>query len=146
MQAFRHYTNYAYNLLTLKYYEEAANTYEEAVTFVKENFQKDAHAQLNQLRTMYDLDKLEIQAEKDKLQLSATRNKLIAFIIATVLLSVIVLIVNNNMRRIRKKNIGLVQRIREQDLLEEELFRQREELDRLRTCLLYTSPSPRDRG
>ena len=140
MQAFRHYTNYAYNLLTLKYYEEAANTYEEAVTFVKENFQKDAHAQLNQLRTMYDLDKLEIQAEKDKLQLSATRNKLIAFIIATVLLSVIVLIVNNNMRRIRKKNIGLVQRIREQDLLEEELFRQREELDRLRTLQISQEP------
>lgn len=140
LQAFKHYTDYAYSLLMLKNYEEAAKLYEEAAKLVKENFQEDMYAQLNQLRVMYDLDKLEMQAEKDKLQLSATRNKLIAFTLTTILLLAIVLIVMYNMRRIRKKNIGLVQRIREHDLLEEELSKQREELDKLR--ILQVSQEP----
>jgi len=132
MQAFRYYTDYAYSLRMLKHYEEATAIYAEATTLVSENLQEDMYAQLNQLRIVYDLDKLEMQAEKDRLQLSVTRNRLIAAVITTVLLSAIVLIVMYNMRRIRKKNIGLVQRIREQDLLEEKLAKQDEELNKLR--------------
>ena len=140
LQAFRHYTNYAHTLFLLKHYKKAAEIYEEASVLVKENFQQDMYAEMNQLRVMYDLDKLEMQAEKDKLQLSATRNKLIAFVIATALLFAIILIVIYNMRRISKKNLGLVQRIREQDLLEEKLSEQREKLDKLRMLHITEEP------
>ncbi|RGU27887.1 AraC family transcriptional regulator [Bacteroides cellulosilyticus] len=140
LQAFRHYTNYAHTLFLLKHYKKAAEIYEEASVLVKENFQQDMYAEMNQLRIMYDLDKLEMQAEKDKLQLNATHNKLIAFVITTVLLFAIILIVIYNMRRISKKNLGLVQRIREQDLLEEKLSEQREELDRLRMLHITEEP------
>lgn len=44
------------------------------------------------------------------------------------------------MRRISKKNLGLVQRIREQDLLEEKLSEQREKLDKLRMLHITEEP------
>jgi len=132
MQFARHYAGHAHNLLMLERYKEAATVYEEATQLMKENYDNDINMQINQLRIMYDLDKLELQAEKDKLQLNIIHNRLIVFIIATVLLLAIVTIVIHNMRRIRRKNIRLVQCIHEQDILEEELEKQREELDRLR--------------
>lgn len=137
-QAFRYYADNADVLLMLKRYEEAANLYKEAANFMIENFQQDLSTQMGQLRIMYDLDKLEMQAEKDKLQLSVTQNRLMALIIAIVLLSAITLIVSTNMRRTRKKNISLVQRIREQDLLEEEVSNLRKELEK--SQLLQVSP------
>lgn len=135
---------FAYTLKELGRYDEAIVNYEKACVQMDNSYHKDQSYQLNHLRTMYDVDKLELQAEKDKLQLGLAQNKIIAFTVVSVLLLAIIVIVVCNMHRIRKKNIGLVLRIREQDLLEEKIAQQQEELDRLRILQNEQEPESQD--
>lgn len=146
LQAFIHYTGHAETLTALNKHKEAIACYDEAAQIIMTNYREDFYSQINQLRTMYELDKLELQAEKNRLQLSITHNKFIAAAIASILLLVIVMIVMHYMQRIRKKNIGLVQRIRQQDLLEEEIAKQQEELDKLRLTHTPQEPGETDKN
>lgn len=135
IQAFNFYTSYAAVLLLEGRYKESATIFQEAADMMRETYANDLHTQINQLRTLYDLDKMELQIENDKLQLSIAHNRLTIFIMATVLLLVIVVIVVYNMRRTRKKNISLVRRIREQGVLEEKIEEQQIELSKMRLIL-----------
>jgi len=132
METVRHYTGHAYNLLKLGHYKDGAILYEEASELANKISEKELHTQINQLRVLYDLDKLELQAENDKLQIKATHNRFLTITIVSVFLIIIIVIVVLNMRRIQKKNIRLVQRIHEQDIMKEEIERQQEELEKLR--------------
>ncbi|MDH6312702.1 AraC-like DNA-binding protein [Parabacteroides sp. PFB2-10] len=104
----------------------------------------DYNTQVAQLRIFYELDKMELQMQKDKLQIKVTNNRLMFFITASLLLAVITLLVLFNMRRMRKKNIGLVQRIREQDRLKAENERLNEELEKNRLTIPSNEQAEQD--
>lgn len=120
-QAAALYFEYATNLSTLGFHEEASPLYNKSLTLMTENYENNLYTQINQLRTIYDLDNIELQAEKDKLKLTLAHSRLTLFGSIILLLIAIVIIVIINMLLIRKKNIGLVQRIHDMDLLEEEI-------------------------
>lgn len=72
---------------------------------------------LNTIRTQYEVDKLEMQQEQQK---RSFRTRLIWLSIALVLLAAVITIVILDARRVRAKNRSLLDRIREQDKMEQE--------------------------
>lgn len=127
-----HQVNHVYYLLRLGRYKEATSHFEEIHETLLDTEAKKFNSQISQLRVLYDLDKIELQAENDRLELDAAHDRMIMYVVVIMLLIIIIGIVILNMQRIRKKNIGLVQRIREQERIEEEMERQQEELKSLR--------------
>jgi AraC-like DNA-binding protein len=82
-------------------------------------------AQLDELRTVYEVDKHVMETQRN-------RNYFVLAAIGCLLLSVIVLLVLLNRRKIARKNRGLVRQIKEQDRLAAELEQMR---------LRYEAPS-----
>lgn len=110
--------------------EEAISLYTDLHEKMREQSIEQYHSQISQLRTLYDLDKLELQMEKDKLQISLMEQRISMFTVIFSLLFLIVLVIIIYMRRIKTKNVGLVSQIRKQDAIREELERLNEELEK----------------
>ncbi|WP_295939033.1 helix-turn-helix domain-containing protein [uncultured Alistipes sp.] len=92
------------------------------------------HAQkLSELRTLYEVDKLEMQAEQDRLQIRLSRNYIAGLSLILALMIAIVVIVILNTRRLRQKNRSLFDRVADYD-------RQAKELRRLKSLLHESSP------
>lgn len=96
-------------------YEQAANIYKDYIV-LKDSLQlEEINAQLNTLRTQFDVDKLEMQKEQQQRIFDYT----IAFFISVfVLFCIIIGIVISNARKIKVKNRSLLSRIQEQAELE----------------------------
>lgn len=109
--------------------DEAIELYTNLHEKIREQNIKQYSSQISQLRTLYDLDKLEIQAEKDKLQIELMQQRISMFMVIFILLFTIIFIIVIYMRRIKKKNIDLVAQIREQDLMKEKLEKLNEVLE-----------------
>ena len=106
-------------------YDKAANAYKEYIT-EKDSLQRVEMAnQLNALHTQYEVDKLEMQTEQQK---RIFRNTLIWLSAVLLLLFMIIAVMVFNARRLRVKNLLLLNRIREQDKLEKENEQMRIEL------------------
>ena len=131
MEIVRQNAIHAHNILELERYKESAELYDKVFEVLGKGYEEQFYTQINQLRILYDLDKMELQAENDRLQIKATQNRLIILSLITLFLVVVIVISIWYMQRIRKKNMELVKRIREQDLKDEKIEKQREELERL---------------
>jgi len=108
-------------------YDKAANAYKEYIAG-KDSLQRvELVTKLHSLRTQYEVDKLEMQKVQ---QQRIFRNTLIWLSVALALLCVIIAVTTLNVRRLRAKNRSLLERIQEQDRLEEKNELMRSELAR----------------
>lgn len=105
-------------------YDKAADAYKDYI-IGKDSLQRvEMVTRLNTIRTQYEVDKLEMQKEQQKLTFRTT---VIWFSVALLLLCIIIAVVVLNARKQKSKNLSLLDRIKEQDKLEEENERLRTE-------------------
>ncbi|MDR3287526.1 MAG: helix-turn-helix domain-containing protein, partial [Prevotellaceae bacterium] len=106
-------------------YKEAAAEYKRVLMSRDSLNNEQFFSQINELRTLYELDKIETQAEKSRLSLRISQTVAVALTGACLLLAVIIWLVMRSKRRLKSKNRGLVQQIKEQDRLAVELEKER---------------------
>ncbi len=79
--------------------------------------------QLDEVRTLYEIDKLEIKAEKDKLKMFSMLIGIVVLIVICLLLVILTVIIRRNARNLREKNRSLYRQLKEKDLLQAEIKR-----------------------
>ena len=114
-------------------YKTAASKYKEILERKDSVNQEKFYVQINELRTIYELDKAQLESERQ--QAANQRLQIIIFGMTVVCISLlaIVLLVVWNRRRILEKNKRLYKKIKEQDRLEEELEKERKKNRNLQT-------------
>ncbi|MCD8032330.1 MAG: helix-turn-helix domain-containing protein [Bacteroides sp.] len=120
-------------------YDKAADSYMDYILRNDSIKKVEMAAHLNEIRTQYEVDKLEMRQEQDR---RLFRNTVWWFSTAVMLLVVIVAVVMVNARRLSFKNRSLVERIREQDKLEADNERLRDELARQDIAVDIHDPQP----
>lgn len=106
-------------------YDKAAHAYKDYIVG-KDSLQRvEMATKLHTIRTQYEVDKLEMQKEQQR---QTFRTTVIWFSVALILLCIIISVVVLNARRLKSKNLSLLDRIKEQDKLEEENEKMRSEL------------------
>ncbi|MDH6311427.1 AraC-like DNA-binding protein [Parabacteroides sp. PFB2-10] len=111
--------------------DEAIPVYEEAFERQIAYDHTRHNRQVNELRAIYELDKMETQTREDALRIRFTRNISLALGVIAILLGTILFLVIRQARRIRMKNRGLIRQINEQELLTAELATRDAEIQRL---------------
>jgi AraC-like DNA-binding protein len=98
----------------MKKYDDAATYYARSIE-VNDSIDKLTYAkQINELRTMYELDKLELEAEKTQLELKNSRTLAVLLSALAVVLAAFVLVVLFNQKKLKEKNRSLFRQISEQ--------------------------------
>ena len=103
------------------------------------------YAQINELRTIYELDKAELETERHRAALH--RQRFIAAVLALACLAMMLIMGLTvwSRRKIAKKNYGLYRQIKEQDRLAEELEAERKKNRELRLLVNPTTDDVQDR-
>ena len=104
-------------------YQAAADLYDEVIQKREELNNEQFYAQLNELRTIYELDKSEIESQRRLATLLQQRYIISGLTVTCILLALIVGLTLWSRRRIAEKNRGLYRQIKEQDHLSKELER-----------------------
>jgi tetratricopeptide (TPR) repeat protein len=117
---------YANKLLAKAYFDKgdvkrSAQIYRHVIQVNEERNRKQFYEQLNELRTIYELDKAQMEMERRQTAVRQLRTIVAALLCVSLSLAVVVMIVLWNRRRIAEKNRGLYRKIKEQDRLAEEL-------------------------
>ena len=95
-------------------FEEASQCYARVIE-LSDSIDKKRYAnQINELRTIYELDKLELEAEKAQLKLKNSRLLASMLSVLAIVLVAFVLVVLYNQKRLRAKNRSLYRQITEQ--------------------------------
>ena len=98
----------------MKKYDDAATYYARAIE-VNDSIDKITYSrQINELRTMYELDKLELENEKTALKLRNSHLATGMLLLLALFLVVFVLVVLNNQKKLKEKNRSLFRQISEQ--------------------------------
>ena len=88
--------------------------------------QKKLSQRISELRTIHQVEKLEFQAEQERLKTINLRLFIAGLTVIILLLACVILIIINNLNKIKQKNRVLYQRIQSQETLELELKRKEE--------------------
>lgn len=125
-------------------YRMATQTYRKLETLTDSINSERFSRQVNELKTIYDLDKLELLAEKTRLELKASRQFVVGLALVCLLLIALVLLILKNQRNLKQKNRALYLRIKEQDRLVAE--QKQRELESLKVTSLEAAQkqSPED--
>jgi AraC-like DNA-binding protein len=116
------------NALTAKGDFKAANeAYRQIIQRKDENNREQFYRQINELRTIYELDKSEMLSERRLASIRFQKSVIAGLAVACMAMLIIVAIVVWNRRRIALKNRGLYRQIKEQDRLTEKI----EQLEKL---------------
>jgi len=91
--------------------------------------------QINELRTIYELDKLELEAVRKQARIRQQHIINIASLGGCFLLAFIVVCVAWNRKRLKEKNRGLISQLTEQDRLEDELTQRKTTIGELQKRL-----------
>ena len=111
----------AYALFELGEYKDAATIYRYMIDTKDSINQVKFYEQINEFKTIFELDKAEREIEQQKLSIRAQRNMITGLACSSILLLIIGLLVYIHSRRLRAKNRLLYRQIQEQDRLSEEI-------------------------
>jgi len=98
-------------------YKDAISAYNLYIEKNKALNRTEFKYQINEMRTLYDLEKVEMLAEQDRLRLLSSRRLTIALSVGIILLGCIVVLVALNRRRLARKNRLLFRQLEEKDRL-----------------------------
>ena len=113
--------NKASILTYLGQYKEACKYYEDYTILSDSLAKASLGLQLNELRTIYELDKAEMEVEQQKLSIRAQHNMITGLTCSSILLLIIGLLIYIHSRRLQAKNQLLYKQIQEKGRLEEEI-------------------------
>jgi AraC-like DNA-binding protein len=102
-------------------YKQAAEAYSDIMHYNDSVNRAKFYAQINELRTIYQLDKAELEAERRQAVIRQQRITITALTVIGALLLLLGCLTLWNRNRIARKNRGLFRQIREQDALTKEL-------------------------
>ena len=111
----------AYALFELEEYKDVATIYRYMIDTNDSINQVKFYEQINEFKTIFELDKAEREIEQQKLSIRAQRNMITGLACSSILLLIIGLLVYIHSRRLRAKNRLLYRQIQEQDRLSEEI-------------------------
>ena len=114
-------------LMAQAYFEKgdhrnAAETYRHVIQISRERNRKQFYEQINELRTIYELDKAEKETERRQAAIQRQRTLITALSVVCLALTLVVAIIAWSRRRIAEKNRGLYRQIKEQDRIAEALI------------------------
>jgi len=107
-------------------YQAAAELYDEVIKKQAELKKEQYYAQLGELRTIYELDKSEIESERRLAALLRMRVVIAGLVVTCLVLLLVAGLTVWSRRRIAEKNRGLYLKIKEQDRLEQALVQMTE--------------------
>lgn len=81
----------------------------------------DVHRQLNELQTVYEVDKLKNKAEQDALEIRNTRNVVIFLALASLLFLVVIFVMARSSIILKRKNKKLFSQYKEQDMQQQKI-------------------------
>lgn len=122
-------------------YDKAVLAYKEYITGNDSLQRVELAGKLHALRTQYEVDKLEMQKRQ---QATLFRNAVISFSVAFLLICTVLVVLVINARRLHAKNCSLLNRIAEQDKLEEENERIRIQLAKKEEHTATNTASPNE--
>lgn len=102
-------------------YKEAMLAYKNLIDLSDSLNRENFYNQINQLKTIYEVDKFEMQAEQARLKLQISKGITVGLVVICILLLGIVYIIWRNAKRLKEKNRGLYTKLKEQDQLYAEL-------------------------
>lgn len=98
----------------LNKFDYASKLYAQVIE-LNDSIDKKRYAnQINELRTIYELDKLELEAEKNQLKLKNTRNLAALLSALAAMLTAFIIVVLYNQKKLKAKNRSLFRQITEQ--------------------------------
>lgn len=106
-------------------YQQSAQVYARLISVTDSINSARYASQISELKTIYELDKAELEAAQVRHRLQISRYFLAGAITFSVLLAVIILIVLRSRNQLRAKNLSLYRQIKEQDKLQAEQEKQR---------------------
>lgn len=104
-------------------YKEACQLYEELLTGKDSLSDINFGRQLDEVRSLYEIDKLKIQAEKNRLNMLLLLAGTSALSIVCLLLGILIFIIRKNTRQLEEKNRSLFLQLKEKDVLQAEIAR-----------------------
>jgi AraC-like DNA-binding protein len=110
-------------------WKTAAGIYSGVIEKMEESNVKQYYGQINELRTMYKLDKAEMEIERQQAETRRQRTVITGQTLGGLVLLPVIGLVVWSRRRIAMKNRGLYRQIKEQDNLTQEIERLRRLLD-----------------
>lgn len=123
-------------------YEEAVAVYRLYIERNDELNRTEFKYQINEMRTLYDLEKVEMAAAQDRLRLLSARRLMFALLGCLFLLGCIVVLVALNRRRLARKNRLLFRQLEERDrLLQQSVLLRSKERQTEDTSLSETEPA-----
>jgi AraC-like DNA-binding protein len=125
----------AETLLKMKDYEAAANTFKAYIYALSVETVDGQYSEFNELKAIYEMDKLEAQAQAHQLKSHIYRNWLISISLLLLLLATILFIITRSNQKLNAKNRSLVDKIRQQDIEEEKREALEEELQKCRSLI-----------
>jgi AraC-like DNA-binding protein len=124
-------------------YKQAAEAYSDIMHYNDSVNSAKFYAQINELRTIYELDKAELEAERLQSANRQLRLRIAALSVTGALLIIIVCLTLWNRSRIARKNRGLYRQIKEQDALAEKQDALEKELEQMRArCVQMEATAP----
>jgi AraC-like DNA-binding protein len=116
-------------------YKEATNTFDRYTQVSDSLLDQNFSRQINELKTIYNLDKAELSAEQSRSKLRVTRIISIASTLICLLLAAFAIFIVRKRNQLEQKNRLLFQRITEQDQLVSELNQKESEYNRLQSLV-----------
>ena len=120
----------------LNQYKQASESFRTAMeikdTLLSINFAK----QLDEIRSLYEVDKLELKAEKDRQNFIFLLAGIVTLLLVCILMGIIIFIVRRNSKRLEEKNRRLFLQLKEKDALQAEITRLSEGFPREETIRL----------
>lgn len=104
-------------------YVSACELYEKSIALGDSVSNLNLAKQLDEVRALYEIDKLEIKAEKDKLKMFSMLIGIIVLIVICLLLGMITFIIRRNAHNLKEKNRSLYLQLKEKDALQAEIKR-----------------------
>lgn len=107
----------------LGHFREACMAYQETSQIKDTLFNINFAKQLDEIRALYEVDKLEMKAEKDQLNFKFLLVGIATLFTICILMGIIIFIVRRNSRNLEEKNRSLFLQLKEKDALQEEITR-----------------------
>lgn len=114
-------------------YKEAAEAYAESIRITSEFEKEDIYKNINELRTVYELDKQELLTEQERERVRSARIIITALAVILLLIIILSVMTLRNARRLHAKNRLLFRQLEEKDRLLQSEIAQPLETDKEKT-------------
>lgn len=115
-------------------YKQSSEAFRTAMEIKDTLYSINFAKQLDEIRSLYEVDKLEMKAEKDRQNFIFLLAGIVTLLLVCILMGIIIFIVRRNSKRLEEKNRRLFLQLKEKDALQAEIDRLSERFPREETA------------